>query len=480
MEHFIDGHWEFPSSGQYLQVTNPCTGEVIDTIARGNEKDVQKALANSEKAFRGWYKQPTSVRAALQHKAATLMREEVELLSHTLSRELGRPLSGCRQEIIRSAELLDYYAEEGLRIKGEMPWNNEAAEKVFVTRHPVGVVVVITPFNYPVNLLVFKLGAALMAGCTVVAKPSEDTPLSTLMMADIFRKAGYPNGVFNVITGLGSEIGDLLVENPITRKVAFTGGTSTGQHIGALAALSTKRVTLELGGHSPAIVCADAEVDKAAEAIVRHGFANSGQFCYRVNRVYAHRAIYVDLVEKMGALAQKLQVGTAMDERIDLGPLVNEKIFDNSVRQVEDARRQGARVVCGGKRLIGGIFDQGYYFPPTIIAEATHDMKIMKEETFGPVIGIMPFDNNEEAVHYANDSIYGLAAYVFSRDISSCLSMADALEAGSVWINNIQRSYHYVPFGGFKQSGIGREKSRYGIESYTELKSVYLSYTPLS
>ncbi len=476
MEHYIDGAWHSPASGLYLTVNNPCTGELIGQIARGSAQDVNTALESAQAAFILWKKQPMAMRAKLQHKAAELMRMNLDKIALTLAQELGRPVAGCRHEILRSSELLDYYAEEGLRMKGEIPWNNEPAEKAFVIHHPVGVVVAIAPFNYPVNLLIFKLGAALMTGCTVVAKPAEETPLSTLMLAELFTEAGYPAGVFNVITGTGSEIGDALVSHPLTQKIAFTGGTGVGQHIGALAAASTKRVTLELGGHSPAIVCADADLEKAVEAIARHGFANSGQFCYRVNRVYVHKSIEAEFSSKLAAIVSAYKLGNALDKDTDLGPLINEKIFRNASGQVADAREKGATIITGGFRLTGGIYDTGFYYSPTLIQGTDHSMKIMTEETFGPVIGIMGFDLIDEALALANDSIYGLAAYIFSKDISLCLKMADELDAGSIWINNIHRSHHHMPFGGFKQSGIGREKSAYGLQSYTELKSIYLSY----
>lgn len=475
MENFINGTWVKPHSEKYADVFNPCTGEVIETFACSNLEDVNDALNAANQAFKSWKKMPVAQRAILQHKAANLMRQHSERLANTLANELGRPLAGCLTEISRSADLLDFYAEEGLRMKGEIPLHNLEGEKALIVREAIGVVVAITPFNYPITLLVMKLGAALMAGCTVVSKPSEDTPLSTLMLAEIFAEAGYPSGVFNVLTGWGSEIGNALIEHPITAKIAFTGGTSTGKRIGATAAMHNKRVTLELGGQSPAIVCEDANITTAATAIVRHAFANSGQFCYRVNRVYVHETQYQAFLEKAIELTQKLRLGNPFSNA-DMGPMVNQKIYQNSEVQVLDALEKGATIKTGGKRLCGEEFDKGCFFPPTIIADTNHSMKIMTEETFGPVVGIMPFKTNEEAITLANDSEYGLAAYVFSEQLGTGLRMAEALEAGSVWINNISRSYHDVPFGGVKQSGIGREKGHYGIEAYTELKTIYMNY----
>jgi succinate-semialdehyde dehydrogenase / glutarate-semialdehyde dehydrogenase len=458
-----------------IKVINPCNGEVVGECKRANADDVNEAIVSSHQAFKLWKKTTVAERTKLQHKAAEGMRKNADLLANILANELGRPLSGCLTEINRSADLLDFYAEEGLRLKGEIPQHNIEGEKALIIREPVGVVVSITPFNYPITLLTMKLGAALIAGCTVVAKPSEDTPLSTIKLGEIFAEAGYPNNVFQVITGYGYEIGNNLIEHPLVSKIAFTGGTSTGKKIGQTAAAHNKRITLELGGQSPAIVCQDANLEIAAAAIVRHGFANSGQFCYRVNRVYVHESIYAQFVTKMVELAQKLKIGDPFSG-CDMGPLVNQKIYQNSEIQVADALEKGASVKTGGERLTGKQYDKGWFFPPTIIADTNHTMKVMTEETFGPVIGVMPFKTTEEATELANDSEYGLAAYVFSENLSVALRMAESFEAGSVWINNIHRSYHDVPFGGVKQSGIGREKGRYGIEAYTELKTIYLNY----
>ena len=386
-----------------------------------------------------------------------------------------RPLPACIAEITRSADLLDVYAEEGLRLSASMSLGAAPGERTVVTREPVGVVIAITPFNYPITLLMFKLGAALIAGCTVVAKPAEDTPISTLMLAEIFHSAGLPAGVFNVVTGKGREIGTAMIEHPIPRKIAFTGGTAAGKAIAAAATGTMKRVTLELGGQSAAIVCADADLDKATTAIARHGFANSGQFCYRVNRVFVERPVYEEVLRRLAEKAGKLTLQPVGGEG-DLGPLVNEKIYSNSALQSDDAREKGARILLGGTRQTGPGFDDGFYFPPTLIADATQDMLIMREETFGPVLGIAPVDSAQEALDLANRSRYGLAGFVFCRDLAKGLTLCEGLEAGSVWLNDIHRSSHYVPFGGMKESGLGREKGRYGVESYLEYKTMYLSY----
>jgi succinate-semialdehyde dehydrogenase/glutarate-semialdehyde dehydrogenase len=476
MDMFIDGKWMPARAGARQNVINPATGAVIDTVPVGGAADADIAIRAADRAFQSWKTTPVAVRARLQKRAAQLMRERAQEIGRMLTTELGRPLAGAITEIERSADLLEVYAEEGLRLHAEMPLTGIAGEKVIVTREPVGVVIAITPFNYPVTLLVFKLGAALIAGCTVVAKPAEDTPLSTLMLAALFDEAGFPAGCFNVVTGRGRAIGMAMVEHPLPRKIAFTGGTAAGKAIAAAAAGTVKRVTLELGGQCPAIVCADADLEMAASAIAKHAFANSGQFCYRVNRVYVERPVYQAFLDKLLVEVSKLDVGDGLISPCALGPLVNERIFRNSEIQVADAKTKGARILIGGERLTGGCYDAGWFFPPTVIADADHSMLVMTEETFGPVLGIMPFDDRHEALRLANDTNYGLAGFVFSRDLAVALTMAERIEAGSIWVNNIHRSSQHAPFGGMKQSGVGREKGRYGVEAYLEYKTIYLSY----
>lgn len=476
MDMFIDGRWVAAQSGATFDVVDPATGETVDSVPEAGRADVDAAINAADIAFQSWKTTPVAERARLQRNAARLMRESAGELGRLLTRELGRPLAGAVSEIQRSAELLDVYAEEGLRLHAEMPLTGVAGEKIVITREPIGIVVAITPFNYPVTLLCFKLGAALMAGCTVVAKPAEDTPLSTLRLAELFRAAGFPDGCFNAVTGRGPDLGMQMIAHPTPRKIAFTGGTRAGKAIAAAAAGTMKRVTLELGGQCPAIVCADADIGAAAAAIARHAFANSGQFCYRVNRVYVERPIYAAFLAALADKVAQLDVGNGLTSDCALGPLINEKIYRNSERQIADARANGATVLTGGVRLTGGLYDKGWFLPPTVIADAPPSALVMTEETFGPVLGVAPFDDRTEALRLANATVYGLAAFVFSRNLATGLTLAERLEAGSVWVNDIQRSNQRAPFGGMKQSGIGREKGRYGIEDYLEYKTIYLSY----
>jgi succinate-semialdehyde dehydrogenase/glutarate-semialdehyde dehydrogenase len=471
---WIGGEGVPAETDERIEVRNPATGEVVAEVPAAGAKEADAAIRAAARAFRPWKRTPVAERARLQHAAAALMREHADELAELITLELGRPLTAARVEIVRSADLLDYFAEEGQRMTGEMPLLGEAAERVLVVKEPLGVVVAIAPFNYPITLLTFKLGAAVITGNTVVAKPAADTPLSTLRLAELFTQAGYPPGVFNVVTGSGRVLGEALVAHPVPAKVAFTGSTAAGVRIHQVAAETNKRVTLELGGQCPAILFDDADLDVAVPALVRHAFANSGQFCYRVNRVYVHRDRYDEFLERFAAGVSALVVGDGMDPATDMGPMVSERIMATAVEHVADARAHGARILTGGERLTGDPYDDGTFFAPTVVADATHAMKVMTEETFGPVVGVAPFTSGDEVIELANDTEYGLAAYVFSRDLRRAWQTAEELEAGSVWVNNIHRSLAQVPFGGMKQSGLGREKSRHGLDEYVELKTIYL------
>ena len=474
MEMFIDGDWAAGVSGQRLDVVGPRDGAVVDSVPLGAAADADAALRTAAAALAGWKATAMSERVRIMKACAMTMRNEADKIGAALHAELGRPLPECVSEVARSADLVDVYAEEALRLRSESPLAEGPGKMTIVTRDPVGVVVAITPFNYPIMLLCLKIGAALPAGCTVVAKPSEDTPLSTLMVAEAFHRAGLPDGVLNVVTG-GREIGEALVAHPIPNKIAFTGGTAAGKAIAASAAGTLKRLTLELGGHCPAIVTADADIAMAAGAIASQGFRNCGQLCYRVNRVYVERSVYDAFLTALTEATKGYSLAPAGGAG-KLGPLVNEKIFSTSERQTRDARGKGARILTGGSRQTGAGFDQGYYFQPTLIADATPEMEIMREETFGPVLGIMPVDTVAEGVRLANDSPFGLGAYVFCNDLARGKLICEALEAGTISLNQVQTTSSYAPFGGMKQSGLGREKGRYGVEAYLEYKTMYLSY----
>ncbi len=472
---FIHGRFVTSQGETAFPVLDKATGQPIAAVPESTPEDVSAALESAQEAFRNWRQKPAHERAAIMHAAAAAVRAESETLAGLLTAEVGKPLAGAQREVQAVTTLLDFFAEEGLRIRGEIPQLNLPDERVLIVKEPVGVVVALTPSNYPLILLSWKLGAALAAGCTVVSKPSEDTPLATLRLAQIVAGAGLPPGVFNVVTGYGQTVGRALVEHALPRKIAFTGGVETGKKIAALAAQTNKRVTLELGGQCPALACDDADLEVAVPALLKHSFDNAGQYCYRINRMYVQRGIYREFLERLAAGATALKVGPGRDPASFMGPLVNGRLFEKSLRHIQDALERGATLLTGGRRLSGPDFDHGYFLPPTILAGADHSMLVMTEETFGPVVGVMKVDSLEEAIGHANNSRYGLAAYVFSRDVGQALRAAEQIEAGSVWINNIHRSYNEAPFGGVKESGLGREKSHYGLDEYLELKTIYLS-----
>lgn len=472
----MDGAWRPSHAGTTLSVIDKATGDRIAAVPCCDTEDIHAAVQGAHAALRGWRQRPMEERAAIVRRCAQAMRDHSAALGVWTMRELGRPREGAEREVERSADLLDAFADQALQLQDQWAHSGRAGEQMLVVREPVGVVAAITPFNYPITLLCTKLGAALVAGCTVVAKPAEDTPVGTLLLAELFAQSGLPPGVFQVVTGTGAGAGAALVEHPLVRKVAFTGGTAAGKAIAAAAAAGVKRLTLELGGHCPAIVCADAAMEKAVPQIVRHAYANSGQLCYRINRIYAHRAVYEPLVQALAQVAATLKVGAPDAPGVDLGPMVNHRMWDNAHRQTEDAAAKGARILCGGRRVAVRGCEAGWFFAPTLIADATPDMLVMQQETFGPVVAVQRVEDDAQALQLANSGESGLAAFVFTQDLARGLTLCQRLEAGSVWLNDIGRSSHRAPFGGMKQSGLGREKSSLGIESYLEAKTIYLSY----
>lgn len=402
------------------------------------------------------------------------MREAQEELALQVCEEVGKPLPAARDEVSSAAHLMDYFAEEGRRLSGHVPQLGYPREQVLIVREPIGVVATITPFNYPLSTLVCKMAPALAVGCTVVAKPDDHTPLSTLQLAEMALEVGLPAGAFNVLTGPGRQVGRLLVEHPVPRLIAFTGSTEVGKEIQTISARWVRKVIMELGGHCPAIVCADAPWRDLLPQIIGQTFKNSGQYCYHISRIYVAEEIYGDFLQEFIRLTSRLRVGPAMASTTQLGPLNNERILRRVQGQVEAARREGAAVVLGGAPC--DIPSGGFYYPPTVLTQVRPEMDIMREEVFGPVVMISPFASLPEAIEQANASAYGLAAYLFSSNLGNALEGAGQLEAGSVWINRIHQAYPEAPFGGMKESGLGREKSPWGLEEYTELKTLYFSY----
>lgn len=469
----INGAFTEGESASTFIVRNPATGDLLKSYPCAGRADVENAVSIASEGFRIWKRTPTEDRAKIIHKAASLVRSRLEEFAKAITREMGKPLSEARSEVASSADLLDYFAEEGIRVQGDIPKMDLSAELPLIVKEPVGVVAAITPFNYPMGLLVWKLGPALITGCTVIAKPDIHAPTAVLLLAQAFLEAGLPINIFQVLTGDGST-GELLVEHPGVQKIAFTGSSTVGQEIASVAGGLGKRFTLELGGQCPAIVAEGADLSSVVPSFVKHAFNNAGQYCYRINRAYVLESVYESFVAELLNAVKRIKLGNGETDDVSMGPLCHEGVYTKTENHVRDSLSKGGELLYGGCRLEASDFSRGFYFLPTVITNTNHDMLVMNEETFGPVVGIQKVKTLGEAIALANDSVYGLAAYVFTGDSGIGLQIARELEVGSVWVNRVQKAYFLCPFGGVKQSGKGREKSKYGLDEYLELKTIYL------
>ncbi|MGV8074214.1 MAG: aldehyde dehydrogenase family protein [Syntrophobacteraceae bacterium] len=467
-------HGKDIKNGKFYPLVDPATGELFAQATSADASMVDSALNGALKSACQWRNITASQRASVLHKFAERIRGEIESLSTTISVEVGKTIQAARDEVSSAAFLLDYFAEESLRLSGEIPLLGYPREQVLIVREPVGVVVTITPFNYPLSTLARKIAPALAAGCTVVAKPDEHTPISTIRLAKLAFESGLPPGVFNVLTGVGPEVGRLLVEHPIPRLISFTGSTEVGKEIQAICSRFVRKTVMELGGQCPGIVCEDAPWRELAAQIAVNTMKNSGQYCYRISRIYVAAKIYNLFLEDFTRHVSNLKVGSGSDSSVDLGPLNNPETLSRIRSQVGTAVSEGARVEFGGNSI--NFSSGGYYYPPTVLTGVSPQKSILREEIFGPVAIVIPFDDLDKVITEVNASRYGLAAYVFTSDLGKALTLAGRIEAGSVWINRIHQAYPEAPFGGMKESGLGREKSHFGLEEYTELKTIYLSY----
>ncbi|MEM4723658.1 MAG: NAD-dependent succinate-semialdehyde dehydrogenase [Candidatus Hadarchaeum sp.] len=471
---FING--KLQESLKTKQLINPANyDEIIGVAYLGSREDAKAAIEAAYKAFPSWSRTNSFERSELLKKAATLIRERREELSRYLTLETGKPLKDALKEVDFAARVIEYYAEEAIRINGEIVSSILANVRCLVIRQPIGVAGLIVPWNFPVDLLAWKLGAALAAGCTVVVKPSSEAPIASTEFAITVHRAGFPPGVINVVPGLAAEVGAELIENPRVAKISFTGDTETGKIVLEQSAKQLKRVSLELGGNAPAIICDDANIELAIAGCVRRAFSNMGQICISINRVYVYRKIAEKFINGVIEATSKLKIGNGLDPKVDLGPMFREELREKTRRHIKDAVAKGAEVLFGGSEPEGAEFEKGYFFLPTILTNVNHNMIIMRDETFGPVMPIMVVDGDDEAIQLANDSRYGLAAYVYTQNISRAIKMAEALEAGGVGININDVSELQAPFGGWKMSGIGRELSPHAIDGYTEYKTVRIA-----
>jgi acyl-CoA reductase-like NAD-dependent aldehyde dehydrogenase len=470
----IDGVAVGSARGKVATIKNPVNQEPVAEVSLGGREDAALALGAAERAFPGWARTDPKKRGDLLHRAAGLVGERAEEIALLLTMEQGKPLRYARREVTGSAEALDYYAEEGKRNFGEVVSSPSSRTRSLVIRQPLGVAAIISPWNYPVDLLAWKLAPALAAGCTVVAKPSSGAPLAATAFVEAVNDAGFPAGVINLVHGTGGEVGAELVESPVSRKVSFTGNTQTGKEIMERSAKFVKRLSLELGGHSPAIVCEDADIEAAAEACVQRAFSNMGQICISVNRIYVHQAIAEEFADMLVKRTERLKIGNGLDPEVDLGPMFSEAQRKKTKDHIADAIARGAAVLCGGSEPEGEKYWKGFFFLPTVLDKMDHSMRMMKEETFGPVAPMMRFSTDEEALRLANDSRYGLAAYVFTEDMTTAFRFAERLEAGSVGVNTTSPIIPGAPFGGWKESGLGRERSRSALYEYMEEKHIRL------
>jgi len=463
---YIDGQWVDADSGDTLKVDNPASGEIITTVPKMGKAETKRAIAAAEKAMKPWAARTAADRAKILRKWYNLMLEHQDALGELLTREQGKSLTEAKGEIAYAASFIDWFAEEGKRAYGEVIPTHDASKRIVTLRQPVGVVGAITPWNFPSAMITRKVGPALAAGCAVVLKPASQTPLSALALAVLAEEAGLPAGLFNVLTGSASEIGGELTSNETVRKISFTGSTEVGRTLMAQSAETIKKVSLELGGNAPFVVFDDADIDAAVEGAVASKFRNAGQTCVCTNRFYVQAGVYDAFVEKLCAKVKTLKVGNGLDEGVQIGPMIDENGVEKVEEHLADAVKKGATILTGGERHeLGKTF-----FQPTVVAGVTQDMQLCREETFGPLAGVVKFETEDEGVALANDTIFGLAGYFYSRDISRIWRVAEAMETGMIGINTGILSTEVAPFGGIKQSGLGREGSRHGLDDYMEIK----------
>lgn len=464
----IDGQWRSARSGEFMNVSNPANNHVLAQVPRLSAEEVEDAVAAADTAFAAWRQCTASQRSDVLYRWYQLMVEHEEDLAVLMTAEQGKPLAEARGEIRYGASYLKWFAEEAVRLYGDIIPAPAAGQKILVQKQPVGVCACITPWNFPVAMLARKAAAAIAAGCTVVAKPASATPFSALAFAYLGQQAGLPAGVLNVVTGSAATIGEVFTQSAKVKKISFTGSTAVGKKLMQQSAGQLHKLSLELGGNAPCIVFEDADLDKAAEGIIKAKFRNSGQTCICINRLYAQRTIYDELVQKLKQKISALKVADGMQPDADIGPLINAEAVEKFQAHLADAQQKGATVVLGSGRA------EGNFVQPVLLTNAEQGMLFCHEETFAPLLGVVPFDTEEQAINYANDTEFGLAAYFYSNNLQRVMRVMDAIEAGMVGVNETALSNPAAPFGGVKNSGFGREGSKYGLDDYINLKQVLI------
>jgi succinate-semialdehyde dehydrogenase/glutarate-semialdehyde dehydrogenase len=464
---YLNGAWV--SGASTFDVTNPADGVTIASVPNLGAKEAQAAIDAASAAFPAWSAKTGKERAAIMRKWFDLLIANADDLAALMTAEQGKPVPEAKGEVMYGASFVEWFAEEAKRVCGDVLASPSSDKRMVVIKQPIGVCAAITPWNFPIAMITRKVSPAIAAGCTIVIKPAEQTPLSALALAELAERAGLPAGVINIITADSQksiEVGKILCDSPVVRHLSFTGSTPVGRILMQQSSPTIKKLALELGGHAPFIVFDDADLDAAVDGALQSKYRNAGQTCVCTNRFYVHESVYDQFVEKLAAGAAKITVGNGFEQGVLQGPLIDQQAIDKVEEHVSDAQAKGAKVLTGGKKHALG----GHFYEPTVLSNVSNDMKIMREETFGPVAAVIRFKTEAEAVAAANDTEFGLASYFYSRDIGRVWRVAEKLEYGMVGINTGLISNEVAPFGGVKQSGLGREGSKYGIEEYLEMK----------
>ncbi|CAM4249533.1 aldehyde dehydrogenase [Zobellia nedashkovskayae] len=473
---FIDGEWVTSTSGETIDIVNPTTEEIVARVQNGTVEEANQALNAADRAQKEWKKLPARSRADLLYKLADEIKANSDFLAELLVKEQGKLLKVAKGEVAVTASFIEYACEGARRIEGDIIPSDNPNEQIWIQKIPRGVVVAITAWNFPLALAGRKLGPALIAGNTIVIKPTSETPLATLELGNLAKKIGIPDGVINILTGPGRAMGNALVESPITKMVTMTGSTPVGQSIARAAAQNLTHVQLELGGKAPFIVFEDADIDAAVDSALHSRFDNCGQVCTCNERMYVHEGIYDTFMEKFIAKTKAIKVGDPMLEDTDMGPKVNAAELKHMEHLVAVSLEEGATLATGGKKPEGSAFEKGYWFEPTVLTNVTQNMTIVHEESFGPILPVLKFKTFEEVVGYANDCEYGLAAMIFTNDMSTIMKCNDELEYGEIYVNRGHGEQHQGFHNGYKLSGSGGEDGKYGFEQYMEKKTFYIRH----
>lgn len=470
-KQYIDGEWCDSSSGGTFEIKNPATGETVATYPYGDAADAKRAMDAAEREFPIWKMKSPYERAAFLNKTAALIRERATAIAAVLTAENGKTLGESMGSVNGCAAWFEWFAEEGKRAYGRMIPSMFGNKRHWVIQQPVGVVVAVSPWNFPVNLMSRKLAAGLAAGCTVVTRPASNTALSSMLILECLHEAGFPKGTVSLVTGPSSESNALFLHKAC-RKVSFTGSTAVGREIMKTVAPNITKLSLELGGNAPLIVFPDVDVKASADTSVVGKFRNAGQSCIAPQRIFVHKTIFAEFTKHVVEKCKAYKVGNGTTDGVDMGPLFNKKQFDTIDGFVKDAVAKGATVLCGGARLTGGEYDKGYFYPPTVLTNITNEMRVMTEEVFGPVMPLLEFEDEADVIQRANDTEYGLAGYVLCKDINIATRVAEALEFGVIGLNDTVPTVPNCPFGGIKASGFGREGGIEGLQAYMETKYI--------